>query len=263
MDLAKKLKIHLILDEIYALSVYQTASSPSIEELSLEPDYASISSKKPVPFTSGLALDWRKHIDPAYFHILYGFSKDFACGGLRLGMVWSKNAALQRALSAMSIANWPGNLDETLGIAMLTHDDGKWIDGFLEKSRKKLANGSHVAKGLLREMDIPFAEGANAGFFLWLDLRKWLPKPEGSTNPMPTASGEQNVKDAERKVQENPGWESERELAKAMLDGGVFLTSGEQMFAERPGHFRVCFVKSEEEIRTGLKRLKKILDDVK
>lgn len=74
-------RLHLISDEIYALSVYgEGAKDRFVSALSIDP--ASIG------------------VDPELVHVLYGVSKDLALAGLRLGCLISHNEkVLQAALS--------------------------------------------------------------------------------------------------------------------------------------------------------------------
>ena len=81
MQFCQKYQIHLISDEIYALSVYE--GDPSSV-------FLSILSIDPAPLG----------VDPALIHVLYGMSKDFAAAGLRLGCLISQNQRfMQAALS--------------------------------------------------------------------------------------------------------------------------------------------------------------------
>lgn len=82
MRFCQKYQTHLISDEIYALSVYETDSSSG---------FVSILSIDPAPLG----------VDPALIHVLYGMSKDFAAAGLRLGCLISRNKKLMQA--ALSI----------------------------------------------------------------------------------------------------------------------------------------------------------------
>jgi 1-aminocyclopropane-1-carboxylate synthase len=67
---AQKHDMHILSDEIYALSVFE---NPAV--------------KQPTPFISVLAIDAQKEAecDPARVHVLYGMSKDFGANGLRGG----------------------------------------------------------------------------------------------------------------------------------------------------------------------------------
>lgn len=56
MKFCQKHSIHLISDEIYGLSVFETGNSA-------------------IPFTSVLSFDPAGLIDPDYLHVFYGMSK--------------------------------------------------------------------------------------------------------------------------------------------------------------------------------------------
>ena len=225
MQFCEKHAIHLISDEIYALSTY-TINTPE-----------SASSSSPlVPFQSILTIpNSATYINPARLHILYGMSKDLAGGGLRIGTLYTRNSELWRCLSAMNQFHWiPGPAD-AIATAML--EDEAWLDGFLAQSKQKLGEASTLTRQLLRDKDISFWEAGRAGFFLWVDMRAWL-AGTGKEDP----------------------WEAERELNDRFVNCGVFLNAGEGMRAEEAGWFRVVFSYDEETLREGLRRIFKALD---
>lgn len=83
LQFCHKYQIHLISDEVYALSVYEDSDPTG-------GGFVSVLSIDPVPLG----------VDPALVHVLYGMSKDFAAAGLRLGCLISQNKRfLQAALS--------------------------------------------------------------------------------------------------------------------------------------------------------------------
>jgi 1-aminocyclopropane-1-carboxylate synthase len=71
--LCEKYNLHLVSDEIYALSQFR---HPDVDPASV------------VPFTSILSIDILKeaNCNPARVHVLYGMSKDFGANGLRIGL---------------------------------------------------------------------------------------------------------------------------------------------------------------------------------
>jgi 1-aminocyclopropane-1-carboxylate synthase len=221
MKLCQKHSIHLIMDEVYALSVYHTPQTEAVQ------------------FRSVLTIDTEKYIHPNFLHVLYGFSKDFASGGLRLACIWSKNADLLVALAALAFFCWTPNVSESIAITIL--EDDEWIESFVKTNQASLGKCAAVARSALEDYGIPYAPGASAGFFLWIDIRKFL----GNDDP------------------EKATWEHERVFKKQMLAKGVYLTSGEGLTSEYPGFMRFCFVKDEVEVKLGLKRLKEALDEFK
>lgn len=215
--------IHLISDEIYALSTYTLDSSES------QP------SAPAVPFQSILSIpDAASYIDPSRVHVLYGMSKDLAAGGLRIGALYTRNRELWLCLSAMNQFHWiPGPAD-AIATAMLENEE--WLAGFLEESRKGLGKMSALTRQALREGGIPFWEGSRAGFFLWIDLRARL-----------AGTGKADA------------WEAEREINQRFTDAGVFVTPGEGMRAEEPGWFRIVFSWDEPTLKEALERMFKAL----
>lgn len=80
---------------------------------------------------------------------------------------------------------------------------------------------------------------SNAGFFIWADFSEYLPP-----------KSEVYASDIDR----------ERKLSQALIDGGVYMASGEMFGGEEPGWFRITFANPPEELALGLKRLEKILE---
>ncbi|KAI7339637.1 PLP-dependent transferase [Hortaea werneckii] len=223
MKLCEKYQIHLLSDEIYAMSVYST--TPAFESI--------------------LSFDSNPYISPHLLHVLYGLSKDFAAGGLRIGCLYTRNRALWRAISAMSQFSWIPVASEVLACNLL--EDDAWLEEFFPRSRAKLAGGRKLAGELLEEKGVGFYEGANAGFFLWVDLRSWLPP----LLPPSHASGSEEGE--EKGIEE--GKKREKVLVDRLFEKKVFLTPGMDMFAEEPGFFRLVFSQEEDVVREGLRRV--------
>ncbi|KAL1859987.1 hypothetical protein Plec18170_001936 [Paecilomyces lecythidis] len=208
----QKHQVHLISDEVYALCVFDTG----------DPDA--------VPFNSILSLDFSNLIDPNLVHFMYGFSKDFASGGLHLGFLVSKNQALLRACKATLRLHSASGAAVTIGAAVL--EDQEFISNFISKARKNLALCYRIATVTLDNAGIRYIKGGNAGFFIYIDLSPYLP-PESPEHPS----------------------QQEREfaLAQRLLEGGVFLHPGEE-HATSPGLFRLVFTQDEDILREGLRR---------
>lgn len=213
MQLCNWYHVHLLVDEIYAMSVYDIPSDPKTEK-----------------FTSVLTLETDKHINSDYLHLLYGMSKDMACGGLRLGCIYSRSKTVIEAMSATSMFHWSGNLNEKMATLML--EDQAWMDKFLEQSRQTLAHCNQLARKLLDEAGIKYAAGSNAGLFLWLDLRPHLDKIPSDQDP----------------------WLAEDALTGKMIANGVYVTNGKSLTAPEPGWYRLIFSQEEEAVREGISR---------
>ncbi|KAI0164074.1 acc synthase [Xylariaceae sp. FL1272] len=152
--------IHLISDEIYALSTYSPTSG------------------EPESFTSVRSIDLEGIIDPKQVHVLYGMSKDFGAAGLRLGCLISKNEQLTKAARAICRFSSPSQFSMDLAAKIL--EDQSFVRTFLDKSSRCLTQARALAEELLTEINISYHKPGNAGFFLWLDLSPYLPSSEAN-----------------------------------------------------------------------------------
>ena len=220
MKLCSKYKIHLLCDEIYAMSVYDV------------PD------EKAVPFTSALSFDTSRYISSDYLHVIYGMSKDFAAGGVRMGCIYLESKELLDAMNAITQFHWSGGPSQEIATTIL--EDEAWLDQFLQLSRERLSARNKQTRRMLDSADIKYHLGSNAGFFLWVDLQPYLPK-ESSGKPI------------------EDEWQREDTLAQRLIENGVFLTPGQGLSSERPGWFRVIFSQDERAIQAGLERVFKTI----
>lgn len=154
LDFCERHHIHLICDEIYACSVFDSGEDA-------------------VPFTSILSIPVDRHIDPSRLHVIYGLSKDFGSAGLRLGAVITRSKSLLGAVDAVTRFSSASAPSLAMGKAMLA--DREWSRSFVDSNREKLAAAyKHVTAGL-REIGVNYIRGSNAGFFVYVDLSPFLP----------------------------------------------------------------------------------------
>ncbi|KAJ5292472.1 uncharacterized protein N7443_008425 [Penicillium atrosanguineum] len=210
-------KLHLISDEVYASCVFETGDPEA------------------VPFTSILSLDLKNLIDPNLVHVLYGFSKDFASGGLRLGFLVTQNEQLRLACKMCSRFHSPSQAAVTIGIAIL--EDQPFVERFTAKTRESLAASYKMATSTLDRAGINYVKGGNAGFFIYVDLSPFLPDGDFIR-------------------------EQEFALAERFLDAGVFLHPGEE-HGKDAGWFRLVFSQDESALKEGLRRLVLLLSVLK
>ena len=140
--------VHVIVDEIYALSVFSDAT-PFVSAVEL---------------CAGGGLGGR-------VHVLWGFSKDFCASGLRTGILYTENsgllAALDNAAYFMTVSH-----DTQDALAALISDDD-WIREFLTQNRSNLRAAHELAQASLARSRIPVAP-ATSGMFIWLSLAEFL-----------------------------------------------------------------------------------------
>ncbi|WPH01278.1 pyridoxal phosphate-dependent transferase [Acrodontium crateriforme] len=211
-------KIHLISDEIYALSVYNRSD---------------LDNEK---FTSVLSIVTTGLIDPSLVHVLYGMSKDFGAGGMRLGCLISRNKELTDGVRAVCRFSSPSQFSMDLANKILENQG--FVEKFLLNSQTALAKQRQFAENLLDEAGIHYHKKGNAGFFIWLDLSSKLFPP---------------------KTQDN-GWVAERLLSRRFEEAGVTMSTGEAYHAPQPGRFRLVFSVPEEILQEGIKRICEVLN---
>lgn len=140
--------LHFISDEIYAMSII-----PSLED-SLD------------PFTSVLQIaeNSRENI-----HCLYGASKDFGAGGLRLGFMVTRNELFWKTCRRLALFTWVTTSSADFFAHFLTNHADEYLTIYRDRLRKRYADIS----ALLHAQSVPF-QAANGGIFVLLDLSKWL-----------------------------------------------------------------------------------------
>lgn len=155
LRLCSKHGIHMISDEVYAMSVFPNRDNPD-----------------PIPFRSVLSLEYKKLIDPSLLHVLYGMSKDFCSNGLRIGAFISmKNPELHAAMRTISKFAWSSSLADRAWLSLLS--DEPFLLEYLLKLVARLTEAYNLCTSVLREMNVPYLP-ANSGPFLWINLSGFL-----------------------------------------------------------------------------------------
>ena len=235
MRLCQKYSIHLVVDEIYALSVFANAAAPASE-----------------PFTSALSVDTRGIIDPALVHVLWGLSKDFGANSLRIGCAVSQhNPALMSVLDAHAAYSFPSALLDYMACTIL--EDGKFVESFIRESRRRLGENYALTTAVLKKHGIRYEE-ANAGCFVWVDLGSaWKERNRGMATLGDVGwvylademDGATNVGD---------------DVMRLLVRQRVFLASGDACGSEKQGWFRIVFSQPRPLLLEGLKRVVEALD---
>lgn len=225
LRLCQKHHMHLISDEIYALSVWSDSHPADTDNTA-------------TPFESCLSLATPDIIDPALVHVVWGMSKDFGANGFRVGAIISQhNAQLHQSLLQPAIYSSVSSLSDH--VAVHTLEDDVFTDAYILENKRKLAAHYSIASKWADEHAIPYAKGVNAGFFLWVDL--------GSAC---------RARHPERAA----GVNVDVDLRQVLLDKKVFIVAGSGFGAEEPGWYRIVFSVAENVLREGLERIIAALD---
>ena len=150
-------EIHLVVNEIYALSQF-------------EQDADGISNGS--IYTSFLPL--LEERDSPYLHWWYSFSKDFGISGFRVGLLYSRNEEMRKAYTNYNAPHQVSNVTQWLLSELLT--DEAWITTFQQENKRLLTEAYRSVTGTLDEMGIPYTP-ARGSLFVWADFSKYLPRP--------------------------------------------------------------------------------------
>lgn len=172
-------------------------------------------------------------------HVLWGFSKDWAISGFRVGVLYTHNEALLTALGNVNYFTAVSNDTQDMLGAVL--EDHAWCDGYLQHCRGQLRDAYGALTAILDASAIPYVR-AQSGMFVWLDLRAMLPPSAAAT------SGSESDPDP---------FARERALTDELFaEARVLFTPGEACHAAEPGFYRCCFAwMPPAAVRVGFERL--------
>jgi aspartate/methionine/tyrosine aminotransferase len=200
MRFAKEQKLELIVDELYAQSVFGDK-----------------------PYLSAWKMAKKEKMN---IHIVYGFAKDFGLSGFKTGILYSNNELILKAMRELSYFA-PVSTSTQAMLTRLLQDAG-FTAHFFDENRKRLKTAWQVCKNELAKAEIPFTE-ADAGFFVWLDLRKWLKHDDESSEMLL--------------------------FQELMNQAKVNISPGQVFRSVEPGFFRLCYARPETMIQEAVKRL--------
>ncbi|KAJ0167207.1 1-aminocyclopropane-1-carboxylate synthase-like protein 1 [Colletotrichum tanaceti] len=144
-QLCARHKIHLIVDEIYAISAGDRFSS--ILSLGLDVNFRNV-------------------------HVLWGLSKDFGLSGLRVGFLATYNKQVYEAMRALTMVGQVSSFSATVAATLLS--DTKYLrNHYLPSFRRRLDKRRKMVEETLDNYEIPHVK-PEAGFFVFVDLSKWV-----------------------------------------------------------------------------------------
>ena len=149
----EKINVHLVSDEIYALSVFPSEAVPH-----------------PVKFTSVLSIDFVKEglTYPARIHVIYGLSKDFNSSGFRMGALISQhNPDLVASVTPDAWYSQTGTPPDVMCSALLNQPD--LLSKFITTNQSNLEEAYQFATHWFKFHGIPYTN-SNAGQFTVLDF---------------------------------------------------------------------------------------------
>ncbi|KAM8939707.1 1-aminocyclopropane-1-carboxylate synthase-like protein 1 [Pelodytes ibericus] len=208
LEFAKRHSLHVIVDEIYMLSVYEESA------------------------TFHSVLSFEKLPDPQRTHVMWGISKDFAVSGLRFGTLYSQNQDVCNGVASLCYFHGVcGPIQYKMAQLLRDRD---WINQvYLRVNHARLRAAQAYVAEELRSLGVPFLN-RSAGFFIWIDFRKYLRVPT---------------------------FEEEVILWQQFLDNKVLLSCGKAFECGEPGWFRVIFSDKTHRLQLGMQRIRKVLEE--
>ena len=195
-------KLHIISDEIYALSTLPSYNTTSAADIMFEWEQQS-NNKNSNNNPSELYLG-------DYVHIVSGLSKDWGMSGFRVGYVFSHNTELLRAMDI--VGYYQAVSSYTQHVLSYVFEDDAFVDWYINENRKRLHDTYSALEEALSLIDVPLVP-SQGGIFAWADFSALL--------------------------KEN---QTEKELWMELFDDvKVALTSGESCYGDKPGMFRIVY----------------------
>ncbi|KAJ3161498.1 hypothetical protein HDU86_007280 [Geranomyces michiganensis] len=139
LEWAKRRDLHVLSDEIYALSTWG-------------PDN---------PFVSVLAMP--NLPDPQRTHVVWSFSKDFGINGIRVGVFFSRDTDLLKAMHMFAIFTNASSLADRALANLLS--DRKWIAWYVDENKKRMREAFQRMEKVLKRMEVPYLM-PDSGFFV-------------------------------------------------------------------------------------------------
>ncbi len=197
-------KLQIVADELYMNSVFGSQPYVSLAEVAAEAG--------------------------ADIHLVYGFAKDFALSGFKAGLLHSTNEKVLQVVRELAYFMPVSNATQQILINLLRDKD--FVKHFTDENKRRLKSASDFTHALLDKAGIP-AEPTDAGFFVWMNLSKWL---------------------------DSETFEMEFQLYNFILEQArVNVMPGQFFHNAEPGWFRLCYARNEQMLETGIERIRTAL----
>jgi len=227
--------LHLISDEIYALSTFASADVPA-----------------PAPFASILSLDLDAlGVRRERVHVLYGMSKDFGSNGFRAGALHSWSARLRTSLCASTLFMLVSSPAAGLWAGLL--GDARRLDEFVALNRRVLGEAYEHMTRWLRFHGVPYIP-AEAGQFVMADFTPVLADPART-------SADGSGKERLRFPPESSLEQREALLAAFLTEHAkVVVGKGAAFHMPHPGWLRLTFSVERARVDAALRRMEEQLE---
>lgn len=237
VEWSRKRGLHLIVDEIYALSCFSHLDDSQQQQGSQgsqgpPPSSSSATGPPAYPWHSVRSIVARRPgLDPSHVHSLWSLSKDFGASGFRVGCLHTTSPPLLKALGSFADLMMVSNLTQELVAHVLSDLD--WCSGFLEENRRRLRASYKVLVDGLAALPVPLRVlPAESGIFAFVDMRDMIALFKAKAKGAGTGSSTGGTAD---------DWALEDAFLDFLSEGGVVVTPGRDCFVQLAGFARFCY----------------------
>ncbi|XLT03648.1 hypothetical protein HN51_052999 [Arachis hypogaea] len=156
LDFAIDKNIHIVSDEIYSGTVFDSSSTTSFTSIMEVLNERNNNNYNNI----------RNHV-----HMVYSLSKDLGLPGFRVGMIYSNNEKVIAAATKMSSFALVSSQTQFLLSNLLS--DAKFIKKYMVENQRRLKRRKDMLVRGLRKAGISCLR-SNAGLFCWVDMRHLL-----------------------------------------------------------------------------------------
>ncbi|EGC40476.1 hypothetical protein DICPUDRAFT_25072 [Dictyostelium purpureum] len=235
VDWCRKKRVHLLSDEIYALSIFDHHDEDKMQGVLEQSNGSSL-----IKTNSFYSLyDICKGDMGDYCHIVSGFSKDFCINGFRAGYFYSQNPNVLKYMLVTSNYYCCSTLVQSALINIIS--DKIYLENYLKENQKRLKESYDFAVKYLNEFNIPFLK-SSSGLFISLDLRACLPS-------FP--------------IDENDKFSQEIKIWDHLFENKIIVNPGKLCYFNDPGFFRLIFTLPNDFVYEGIKRISEVYNKLK
>jgi aspartate/methionine/tyrosine aminotransferase len=150
--------IHLIVNEIYALSLIDTDHPELVDDYRIRPDFVSFAR----------VMETRQS---DYLHYCYAFSKDFGVSGFRFGLIYSQNEEFIRSFGLLNTFSMVSNISQW--VMQQVVEDDEFVTSFIADNKTQLTAAYLDVVRMLRRWGVPYVP-SRGSLFIWADLSEFL-----------------------------------------------------------------------------------------
>jgi 1-aminocyclopropane-1-carboxylate synthase len=151
-------QVHLIVNEIYGLSLVDTSREEIKDDYSEQIDFVSFAQ----------IMEKRKS---DYLHLWSAFSKDFGISGFRVGLVYSHNELMIQAYTNLNYSHLVSNYTQWILKEVL--EDIDWVKSYIQSNQQHLTEAYIVVVQSLKKLNIDYVP-SRGSLFSWIDLSQFL-----------------------------------------------------------------------------------------